>query len=74
MDGQKVLMASPEKALVDFLYLSPARSHIRGLARNRVGETLQRKSRAENDLKNPDRRRRVLVAKRFEQLLESARV
>ena len=69
-----VLMASPEKALVDFLYLGPARSQLfRALPELELPRGFKVSLARAIIARIPSRRRRAMVARAFERELLSAR-
>jgi len=68
---QHVMMALPEKALLDFLYLSQSRSRLfTALPEVEFPPQFSIKTARTMSQKITDPRRRTLVGKRFEQLLE----
>lgn len=68
---QHVMMALPEKALLDFLYLSPSRSRLfTALPEIEFPPQFRIKTASKMIQKIADPRRRTLVRKRFERLLE----
>ncbi|MFW6128677.1 MAG: type IV toxin-antitoxin system AbiEi family antitoxin domain-containing protein [Candidatus Aminicenantaceae bacterium] len=70
-DEQHVMMALPEKALLDFLYLSPSRSRLfTALPEIEFPPQFRIKTAHTMIQKIADPRRRTLVRKHFEQLLD----
>ena len=68
---QHVMMALPEKALLDFLYLSPSRSRLfTALPEIEFPPQFRIKTARTMIQKITDPRRRTLVRKRFDQLLD----
>ncbi len=66
-----IAMATPEKALLDFLYLSSAKSHLFGtLPELELPKTFSRKKANEHIESIPSPQRRTLVRHRFEALIK----
>ncbi len=62
-------IATPEKALIDFLYLGPTKTHLfRALPETRVAQGLQSQRGAKNRPANPLGRRRNHVSRLFEEI------
>lgn len=71
---QGAQIASPEKALVDFLYLAPARSKLfRALPELALPRAFSARRAREAAMRIPSPRRRTMVQRALHQLLESKR-
>ncbi len=70
METAGIAMATPEKALLDYLYLRPARSNLfRALPELELQPKFNVKSARQMILRIPSIRRRTLVRRAFDELM-----